>query len=85
VISRERRQLWKKAIDLVSKKHFTLREASKRTGVALTSLQRKFKNLARIPLPLASASYLTLSEIEDALADTLKSQSTLRTVLPCQF
>ena len=61
-----------KAIDLVSTKHFSLREASKKTGVAITSLQRKIKNPARIPLPLGSTSYLTLSEIE-ALADTLKS------------
>jgi hypothetical protein len=61
-----------KAIDLVSKKHFSLREASKKTGVAVTSLQRKIKNPARIPLPLGSTSYLTLSEIE-ALADTMKS------------
>ncbi len=61
-----------KAIDLVSKKHFSLREASKKTGVAITSLQRKIKNSARIPLPLGSTPYLTLSEIE-ALADTLKS------------
>ncbi len=38
-----------KAIDLVSKKHFTLRQASKKTGVALASLQRKIKNPARIP------------------------------------
>ena len=59
-----------KAIDLVSKQHFTLREATKKTGVALTSLQRKIKNPARIPLPLGSTSYLTLSEIA---ADTLKS------------
>ncbi len=48
-----------KAIDLVSKKHFTLQEASKKTGVALSSLQRKIKNPARIPLPLGSTSYLT--------------------------
>jgi hypothetical protein len=38
-----------KAIDRVSNKHFTLREASKKTGVALTaSLQRKTKNPARV-------------------------------------
>ena len=47
-----------KAIDLVSKKHFSLREASKKTGVAITSLQRKIKNPARIsPLPLWEARH----------------------------
>jgi hypothetical protein len=38
----------------------------------LTSLQRKINNPARVPLPLGSTSYKTLSEIE-ALATTLKS------------
>ncbi len=61
-----------KANDLVSNQHFALREASKKTGVALTSLQRNIENPARVPLPLGSTSYLTLFEIE-ALADTLKS------------
>ena len=70
--SRESRQLWPKQWILCQKKQFTLREASRKTGVSLTSLQRKIKNPFRVPLPLGFSSYLTESEIE-ALADILKS------------
>jgi hypothetical protein len=59
--SREKRQLWHltQFWSRITEHNFTLREASKKPGVALTSLQRRIENPARVPLHLGLSTSRT--------------------------